>query len=162
MASEAPCVSPAQFRARVVEPALGKLGLPGGEAAIRLVLGTAVQESALRYLQQEKGPALGFFQIEPGALADLYNNFLNFRRELRAGLDEMLAPWPSRAEQLSCTLRYAAAVCRLIYYRASDPLPAADDIDGLGRYWKRFYNTDAGAGSVAEFVRNYRRFIPGR
>lgn len=159
---EAVGISPGIFRARIVEPALGKLALPGGEAAIRLVLGTCVHESqGLTKIVQDKGPALGFPQIEPATLADLDDNFLKFRPELSALLDQLLAPWPSPELQLVTNPLFAAAVCRLRYFRAPDPLPDADDIDGLGKYWKRFYNTAAGAGTVAEFVSDYRRYIGG-
>ena len=58
--------------------------------------------------------------------------------------------------------RYAAAVCRVLYFRAPDPLPDAGDLDGLAKYWKRFFNTRDGAGTVAEFVSDYRRYVdPG-
>ncbi len=150
----------AQLRARVIEPALGYLQLPGGEAAIRLLLGTVAQESGARFLAQyPTGPALGLFQIEPATLDDLEENFLRARPELARRMGGLYAAWPERKLQLASNLIFAAAVCRLIYWRAPDPLPAADDIDGLGKYWKRFYNTAGGAGAVAEFVANYRRLV---
>lgn len=155
-------LDPFQFRAQVVEPALGKLGLPGGEAAIRLVLGTAVQESNLRKLRQDpSGPARGVFQVEPATLQDCYDNFLNFRPDLLAKVDSFLAPWPDKTAQLATNLIYAAAICRIVYRRAPDPLPAADDLDGLGKYWDRFYNKNDRVGTPAEFVSNYRSFIGG-
>jgi hypothetical protein len=152
---------PSQLRARVIEPALGFLGLPGGEAAVRLVLGTAAQESGFAALAQLHGPALGPWQIEPATHHDLLENFLESRPELDKKLALLAAGWPSLTQQLASNLCYAAAVCRLIYFRAPDALPDADDIDGLGKYWKRFYNTASGAGSVGEFVANYRRYIGG-
>jgi hypothetical protein len=152
----------AQLRARVVEPALGYLQLPGGEAAIRLVMGTAAQESGLDCLAQRgSGPALGYWQIEPATFDDLLANTLPARRDLSVRLVHLTAEWPEPKLQLASNLAFSAAVCRLLYWRAPDPLPAANDIDGLGRYWKRFYNTPAGAGTVAEFVSNYRRCIGG-
>lgn len=160
---EAVGISAGVFRARIVEPALGKLALPGGEAAIRLVLGTCVHESQglTKIVQDGGGPALGFPQIEPPTLADLDENFLAFRPELSAALDQLVAPWPTPALQLATNPLFAVAVCRLVYYRAPAPLPDAADLDGLGKYWKRFYNTDEGAGTVAEFVSDYRRYIGG-
>jgi hypothetical protein len=154
-------VDPNQFRACIVEPALGALELPGAEAAIRLVLGTAIQESGLQSLVQRSGPALGFFQIEPATLHDLYENFLASRCDLDGRLALIQAGWPRREKQLVTNPLYAAAVCRLIYYRAPDPLPDAGDLDGIAKYWKRFYNTAGGAGTVAEFVSNYRRALGG-
>jgi hypothetical protein len=154
-------IDPIHFRACIVEPALGRLALPGGEAAIRLVLGTAIQESGLQALVQKGGPALGFFQTEPATLTDLIMNFLRAREALEQRLLSLQATWPWPDKQLVTNPLYAAAVCRLIYYRAPDPLPDADDLDGIAKYWKRFYNTAGGAGTVAEFVSNYRRALGG-
>lgn len=156
-------LDPKELRAKVIEPALGILGLPGGEAAIRLVLGTGAQESGLRHLMQQKGPAISLWQIQKATYSDLFTNFLSNpkRIQLRTRLTDLAARMPSIDVQLASNLCLGAAVCRLIYFRAPDPLPEADDIDGLGKYWKRFYNTAGGAGNVAEFVANYRSFIGG-
>lgn len=149
-----------QLRARVIEPTLGYLGLPGAEAAVRLLLGTAAQETGLQYLAQfPSGPALGIFQIEPATHDDIWENFLKFKPGLAAKVASFAALTPSRALQLASNLAYQTAIARVSYFRAPDPLPAPDDVDGLGRYWKRFHNTGAGGGTVAEFVQNFRYYI---
>jgi hypothetical protein len=50
-------------------------------------------------------------------------------------------------------------MARIIYLRCPEPLPAADDIAGMGRYWKRHFHDGCGAGSVPAFVLNYREFV---
>ena len=50
-------------------------------------------------------------------------------------------------------------MARVIYLCCPEPLPAADDIAGLGRYWKRHFHLGGGLGSVPAFVLNYREFI---
>lgn len=152
-----------QFRICIVQPVLGELSLPGGEAAIRLLLGTAAQESALlRYRQYPTGSGNGFYQIEAGTHDDLFTNFLNARPALRDSVLRFAVPNRDRVQQLQTNLAYATAIARLIYWRAPDPLPSPDDIDGLGKYYKQHFNTATGAATVGEFVSNYRRLIGGQ
>ena len=151
------------FRAFVVRPALLRLGLHSA-AAETLLVGTALVESGgLRWLRQRGGgPALGLFQIEPATHDDVWTNFLRYRDPLADKAAAFAAPWPSRHEQLITNPAYACVVARLIYYRAPAPLPKADDLVGLARYWKAHYNTALGAGTVPGFLKAYSRFVTRR
>ena len=106
----------------------------------------------MRRLHQVDGPALGIFQIEPATHADVWANYLAYRENL-AGRVASLASEQPRLDQLVWNLAYATAIARLIYYRRPEPLPAADDLAGLARYWKAHFNTALGAGSVEDFLR---------
>lgn len=148
-----------QLQELVINPALSRLDLYS-EVASNLVLGTAIQESgAGKYIHQVGGgPALGIFQMEPRTEGDLWENFIKFRPTISGALKTMLAPGRDRTSQLITNLDYAAAMCRVHYLRARDPLPTdPNDIDALGRYWKKFYNTPLGAGKVEEFIYNWQR-----
>ena len=112
--------------------------------------------------QFNAGPARGVYQIEPATHDDIVMRYLKRRTALRERVDVLVAPEPSRIDQLATNLAYATAICRLRYWMDPKPLPEADDIEGLGRYWKRVYNTARGKGKVAEFVANYRRHVLGR
>jgi hypothetical protein len=46
-------------------------------------------------------------------------------------------------------------MARLVYLRAPSPLPQDDDIEALAAYWKKYYNTDLGAGKVQDFIKHY-------
>ena len=46
-------------------------------------------------------------------------------------------------------------MCRVHYYRAPTKLPEAEDLDGLAHYWKKYYNTELGAGKPEEFREVY-------
>ena len=149
----------AQLRREVVLPTLQYLEL-WSPAAENLVIGTAAHESGgCRYLAQIGGPALGLFQIEPATHDDLWANFLAYRAELRAKTAALASVWPERVQQLATNLSYATAICRLIYYRAPDPLPPADDVEGLAHYWKRFYNTEHGRGTEAQWAQHYLEHV---
>ncbi len=143
-------LDPGQFRRLVIRPALQAIGLCS-PAAERLLLGTALTESGLRHLHQVRGPALGIFQIEPATHADVWANYLAYRENL-AGRVASLASEQPRLDQLVWNLAYATAIARLIYYRRPEPLPAADDLAGLARYWKAHFNTALGAGSAEDFL----------
>jgi len=151
-----------QFREAVIRPTLHYLGLHS-TAAENLLLGTAVQESRLKYLKQiGGGPALGVFQIEPATHKDVWDNFLEFRPDLASkvrGIASQRTFFKNADSELMFNLRYSAAIARLIYLRAPAKLPRYDDIEGLARYWKTYYNTTLGAGTTAEFILNYREHI---
>lgn len=146
-----------QLRLYIVRPTLKTLEL-WSPAAENLVMGTAAQESYLgTYLHQlGAGPACGIFQIEPATLGDLIA-YVDKRPELRAkvleasGMATLGAP-----VDLIGNLFYSAAMCRIYYRRIAAGLPDADDVPGLAAYWKRYYNTPAGKGTPAEFIKNYK------
>jgi len=155
-----------QLRLHVVRPTLTALGL-WSEAAENLVLGTAAHESGgFRWIDQVTGPndeilgpAYGLYQIEPATHDDLWKNFLSFRGPLASRARKFLAEEPSDVRQLATNLAYATAICRLLYYRRPEPLPAADDLPALGAYYKAHYNTPLGKGTAAEWIENYRRYV---
>lgn len=142
-----------QFREYVVDPALRNIGLYS-RAASNLLVGTAVQESGLTYLKQlGGGPALGVYQIEPATHVDVLYNWVQHRPIYAWIMDE------ADDRSLITDLAYATTIARLIYYRRPEPLPEADDIDGLASYWKLWYNTPRGKGHAAEFALKYREFV---
>lgn len=149
-------INPNQLKMYVVRPTLQKLDL-WSEAAENLLMGTAAQESQLGlYLHQVDGVALGIYQMEPETHDDLWKNFLPSRPKLIAAI---LKFSKSNPEELVWNLAYATAMTRIHYLRISEALPAANDIKGLGLYWKKYYNTEFGKGTVQEFVNNYGRYV---
>ena len=151
-----------QFRDNIVRPVLRAIRGEGRAAEI-LVLGTALQESNLRYLRQlGDGPARGVYQMEPATHDDIWDNYLRYRAELRDAVSEFEVPRQDRHDQLVWNLGYATAMCRVHYRRVLEPLPGADDLLGLATYWKQHYNTPLGRGTVDEFVEKFVRYVIGR
>ncbi|QCE34722.1 hypothetical protein FAI40_04780 [Acetobacteraceae bacterium] len=137
-----------QFKNLIIRPALDCLRLQS-EAAVNLVTATALVESSLCYLQQmEDGPAIGLFQMEPRTHDDLYENFLNFRPDLLQKMQLIAGCSKPSAIEMIHNLLYAAAMCRLCYLRAKDPLPEASDALALAVYHKVHYNTIAGKADI--------------
>lgn len=146
-----------QFRQYIIVPALEHIGLYS-PAAENLLIGTALQESQLRYLDQLSpgpGPAYGLFQMEKRTHDDHWNSFISKDQDLKDKIVSLTSAYPPGVEQLRCNLLYAAAMCRIHYRRVKEPLPDASDVKALGQYWKKYYNTYAGKGTVEQFVKNY-------
>jgi len=157
----------AKFRTAIISPALRWMGAHS-PAAERLLYGTAMHESAgLLYARQIEGPARGAYQMEPATLADLWANWLFYRpaqaQWLRAagpavvlgaegkGID------PAAAINLFSPL-YATVAARLHYMRDPEPLPDAEDLESLARYYKRVWNTHLGKASEQDFVDAVQRY----
>lgn len=151
------------FLTYVVRPALGALARVKADmntpAAENLLVGTALQESDLTYLHQlGGGPALGVMQIEPTTHDDVWTNYLNYREPLADAVRALAAGGQPSSAQLTWNMGYAAAIARLVFWRAPAALPQADDIEALGQYWKDHYNTAGGAGTAAEWVHKYNQY----
>lgn len=160
--------------------AIAGLGLAVSPLAAWLeeqVVWTAAHESGgFRYRRQVHGPARGLCQQEPARVEDLFDNFIRYHEDLAGALDQLQSECGVEGLDVGPALErsdeYAAAICVLEYLRhapavlASFPLAAggaapATDPDTLAAIWKRFYNTPAGAGTVAEFVADGNRYVKG-
>ncbi|MFN3075667.1 MAG: hypothetical protein ABT940_02075 [Alphaproteobacteria bacterium] len=150
-----------EFLTEVVRPALATLGLKGGAAAEQLLLGTAMQESLLQYVEQMGGgPARGYFQMEPDTHKDIWVNFLAYKPDIAKtvrGIAGVASGTPS-SDLLKTNPQYAAAMTRVHYYRVKGSIPAAGNTAAMAAYWKEHYNTAGGAGSVDEFITKWDTF----
>jgi hypothetical protein len=54
-------------------------------------------------------------------------------------------------------LVYAAAMCRVHYFRSPQPLPMPSDAHGLAQMWKSHYNTWHGKGSITQALPHFQR-----
>jgi hypothetical protein len=148
-------IDPAQFRELIVRPVLQALK-KWSVAAENLLLGTALQESGLRYLKQlGGGPALGVYQMEPATHQDIWINYLNAREDLKYKVLEWHEESMIDPSAMTWNLAYATAMARVHYLRVKEPLPEAHNIMDMAEYWKAHYNTPRGAGTPEEYVANY-------
>lgn len=159
-------IDPEEFLNLVIGPTLAALGQHNerldGKAAWQLLLGIALQESdGLRTVfQYESGPALGFFQMEPDTHYWLTGEYLGYRRELREAVFAASGERTFHPTLLATNGRYATAIARVNLWRVREALPSADDIEDQARYWKQHWNTEAGAGTVAQYLDNWRKYAP--
>ena len=125
-----------------------------GDAAVRLLLGTAAQESGFgTYLKQISGPACGVFQIEPTTAEWLEDSarqdFKLWLLPFRAGHS---IPWA-----LKYHLDYSIAMCRMRYLKVKEPIPHT--LERQAAYWKQYHNTAQGKGTIEEYISNYKKYI---
>lgn len=158
---------PNQFRALIEEVLQAMHPTVGySDTARELLMLTAAQESHLgKYIKQINGPARGVFQMEPATERDIWQNYLRYRHELRRIVEGFMnAPGNAPADgapeiEKQGNLLYQIAMARIHYLRTPKALPSsADSLESLATYWKEFYNTPLGAGTVEEAVKNYERF----
>ena len=140
----------AQFR-DLVRRSLERRGLHS-RAAENILLGTAAQESdfGTYLLQRGGGPAIGAFQMEPTTFDWLRGKFMPRFPELVERDKPGIMEWD---------LDFACFMARLRYAANPEPLPPAQDVKALGEYWKRIYNTIHGAGTVAQFMSAYAKYV---
>lgn len=135
----------------------------GGNAAKRLLLGTAMAESGCEHTTQiGGGPARGYWQMEPDTARDIYRRFLLTspqRQQIRNQIDALRAFVGSFTSlggeyyiggEIGVNTRLACALARVRYMYDPDPIPTTTEDQAV--YWKRVYNTEAGAGTVEEYV----------
>lgn len=134
-----------QIKTFIVRPALLGIGMYSLPAE-NLVTGTGLVESGFEALRQVDGPAESWFQIEPATEKDIQSRLSPF---LKCALKNL-----GSCGQLVGYPMYAAAICRMKYKDAPEPLPAKDDYEGMANYWKAHYNTDKGKGTVTPEIVN--------
>jgi hypothetical protein len=147
-----------QFTELIVAPTLTEVGLYS-RAAVELLLGTALQESGLRYLKQlDDGPAMGPYQMEPATHDDIFENYLNYHADMKQRvLRQVREGFEPSAVNMAGNLYYATAMCRVHYWRVPEALPPQGDLSSQAAYWKEHYNTFLGRGTQTEYVENWER-----
>lgn len=151
-----------QFRELVVRPTIRALDL-WSENAEELLVATACHESAgLRYIKQVRGPALSFYQIEPATARDVIERWLPKQHSTlreRVQIISEFRPGDLIEPRLMCDMRFATVVARLFYWRVPAELPPADDVPAMAIFWGKYYQTKNDPIKIAQFVRNYERFV---
>ena len=150
-----------RFYARLVQVTLARGPFPNNDRAVPLLLGTVAQESHFLYTQQlGGGPALGYGQCEPATEADIWGNYLCYQPTLSAYFWARCCCAGPNTEALQHNMVYQILLMRTHYYRCDpDPLPEAHDIEEAAVRWKKYYNTPAGAGTEAEYVKHYNALV---
>jgi len=154
-------IDPDDLRRLVIRPILGRMELHS-RSAENLLLGTSLAESVVdgdTHLKQISGPALGIYQIEPATHDDVWQHFLAFRHPLELKVKGFLVGHEDKEVQLIWNLAYQTAIARVIYLRVKERLPEADDLWSIALYWKTYWNTSAGAGTIEGFLRKAGAYL---
>lgn len=140
------------FRSILVESKI--FDLDEVDKYVGLLLVTVQVESDFgRLVTQKKGPAVGWFQMEPNTEKDIWENYLKYNpkyQEIVSGLrhNKSLA-----IPELQTNIAYATVMAALQYKRYVDvgkiKLPNANDKSAQAKIWKKYYNTYKGKGDVS-------------
>jgi hypothetical protein len=126
-------------------------------SAVELLMLTAAVESKLgTYIEQITGPALGIFQMEPNTEGDIWEHYLDYKPGLADIVKGFSGNFINPELDLKANLTYQIIMARIHYLRIPEPLPDADDVEGLARYWKKYYNTHLGKGTVEKAIKSYK------
>jgi hypothetical protein len=131
-------------------------------AVEQLMLGTLISETNFEYLHQIHGPALGIYEIELATCND-NQRYLN-RLDKMSLKEHFLAccfyvcfPPPSA---LVHNLTYCTLMARLKYIVATTKvIPLVDDIEAQAAYYKKYYNSSIGKGSIERYIELYNKNI---
>lgn len=134
--------------------------------AYNLLLGTIAQESNYKYVKQlDNGPARSYFQIEPATASDILVNYVIYRTDLFNILNRIsklkindFTNLNKIGEELLNNFQFATFIARLCYYRRSFNF-FSGDVRELALIWKKYYNTIHGAGTIEEFIKNYKKYV---
>ena len=153
-------LDPEQLIEHVIRPTLEYLGWYS-RAAEELVLGTAITESRLRYIKQiGGGPAMGIYQMEPNTFRDIKANYLSYNDDLYEMIESLRDRRDSTQEEELCyNLAYATAMCRAHYRRQPAKLPERGNAVAQATYWKQYYNTHYGSGSIDHATEHFHLAI---
>ena len=135
--------------------------------AIDLVVSTGIVESRYEYIRQMgNGPARSFWQVEPASAVDNLAHYLKHRKNLmgkcaKASLVD-LKYWQMFDEDLWAEIlekNIAAGIihCRLKYWRVPKKMP--NTIEEQAIYWKKYYNTEGGAGDPQHLIESAKKWI---
>lgn len=140
------------FAQRVVEV------LGGGDAAVLLICETAVAETGLGiFPDKTRGSAgRGLCQVDPIGFEDVIararqSDVDAVEREFDIRLRSRVAgDRCATLADLDYSPLLSLIICRLHYKLRQEPLP--QNLAGRARYWKKYYNTSAGAGTEKDYI----------
>ena len=125
--------------------------------AVELLMGTwAVESNGGHFLKQEdRGPARSAWQIEHPTFNDIINRVhKHFKDVLSNTIDKEINE--SDFPKIELNHKLAAQICRLKYELCPGEIP--DNTIGRANYWKKYYNTPLGAGTVDKYIAKYNTY----
>lgn len=128
-------------------------------SAVELLMLTAAVESNLgTYIEQQHGPALGIFQMEPRTIRDIVTR-LKVKKDLWEKCEKY---FPTDDKDLLLygkgNLIFQIILTRSYYLFKPGNLPSPDNKEALASYWKTNYNTYLGKGTVEKAVSKYETY----
>ena len=125
--------------------------------AIELLMGTwATESNGGHFLKQlVNGPALSAWQIEKPTFVDTINRVPVY---VKSVLSKTIGKEvdDSDFKRIENDHIFASQIARCKYYLCPGSIP--DDLIGQANYWKKYYNTPLGAGTVDKYISKYKTY----
>lgn len=132
-------------------------GMTCSSNVVNMILETACVESNCgEYIKQLKGPACGIFQIEPVTAKDILDHFIFYKPALLRKFDQLFNQNLTLEQNLCTNLMFQIFMCRVFYLRFSEIIP--DTVEGRAKYWKKYYNTNLGKGTVEKYIKAVEKY----
>jgi hypothetical protein len=117
-------------------------------------------ESGYNYVAQfPEADALGYWQVQLGTYRDNILNFLEFKNEFNDGWSLLKKIHQATYTSMTSDCVFACYMGAITVYRAPAPLPEYNDIEGMAKYWKTYYNASPNGATVEEAM---ERMLPVR
>jgi hypothetical protein len=152
-----------QLRTLVIRPAINAIGLWSADAEELLMLTAATETHLGNFIRQvdmkdDKG-AFGIFQMEKGAYEWIWANRITPTASLKAAI-RLFCGYDGKPpiQRLMTDLALAAIMTRLYYCNITPAIPNASNIHELADYWKHWYNTELGKGTVEKAITDYKTY----
>lgn len=129
----------------------------GSLSAIELLMGTwATESNGGHFLKQiGGGPALSAWQIEKATFNDTINRVPTY---VRVALSKTIGKSVNEGDfrKIENDHKFASQIARCKYFLCPGNIP--DDIFGQANYWKKYYNTTLGNGTVDKYISKYNTY----
>lgn len=130
-----------------------------------LLLTSATESNCGEYIRQTNGPAMGIFQNEPDTEKlvwkwALENDTYLFKKLMSSCTGKIFG-----GSDLAGNLRYQILLSRINYWAWPQSLPDVktppddDGIRKLAEYWKKYWNTEKGKGTIPKAIEDYCTYI---
>lgn len=148
-----------QFEEFILTPTLSLLQKYSRDAVELLIFTCAAESNGGTFIRQIEGPALGIYQMEPATHQDIFINYIHKNSSLMSilGLNFQCNGFID-AERMVYDIRYATVMARLHYSRFPEPLPNKNNIEGMFKYYKKYFNSPLGKSTKAESIKKYKSF----
>ena len=148
-----------QLHDHIIKPTLQYMGgnYDSKDARFLLLCTAAIESKCGYYIKQVNGPALGIWQMEPLTHYDIWEECDALHGELGQKVIKLRVEAFEEGDtfdgcnSLLLSPAYACAMARLKYSMDKAPLPDRHDIKAVYDYYKRIYNTPAGASTYEKF-----------
>ena len=146
----------------IVKPVLPLIGMDSPSARM-LIVCTGQVETGFDYLRQvltggNYGEGYGWWSQQQNSFTQ-NQRYLTRDSKLK---DRILSACYLQSmptiDAILWNIRFAMCMARVHYWQYDEPLPDADDLEGLGKYWLKYYNS-GGKGRLERFMTECKDLI---